>query len=184
MADTFVRTRCCPGANALGFDDWPGGPPACSPCAPNVRRRRNASHYVAGPMAPRYPAAARADLDYGQMLDDIPEELVNELVAALEAEAARRAAEPASPVRDVLEELALDASPRERPWAAWGFAAGFAANVVLAKWAQMTTGGSFADFVAPTLIGGVLAGATCAAIGWGLARLREPATGSQVTRQQ
>lgn len=174
MPDTFVRTRCSGCGQALGFDDWSNGSNRCGACSQGIRKRKNAANYVAGPaMAPASAYASEAAA-YERMLDDIPDELVDELVAALEAEAARRANEPMSPVRDVLEELSMGSSPRERPWAAWGFAAGFALNVVLAKWAQMSTGGSFADFIAPTLIGGVLAGATCAAIGWGLARLREP----------
>lgn len=175
MPDTFVRTRCMGCGQALGFDDWSNGSNRCSACSQGIRKRKNAANFVAGPAAPIPAPYAAEAAAYERMLDDIPDELVDELVAALEAEAARRATEPMSPVRDVLEELSLGSSPRERPWAAWGFAAGFALNVALAKWAQMSTGGSFADFIAPTLIGGVLAGATCAAIGWGLARLREPA---------
>jgi hypothetical protein len=37
----------------------------------------------------------------------------------------------------------------------------------------MTSGGSMSEFAGPMLLGGVLAGLTCAAIGWGIARLRE-----------
>lgn len=174
MGDTFVRTRCSGCGQALGFDDWSRGSNVCGSCTPGIRRRKNAAHMVAGPaVAPAPRGYADEAAAYERMLDDIPDELVDELVAALEAEAARRATEPLSPVRDIIEELSLESSPRERPWAAWGFAAGFALNVVLAKWAQMSTGGSFSDFIAPTLIGGVVAGATCAGIGWGLARLRE-----------
>ncbi|MCZ7578944.1 MAG: hypothetical protein M5U18_18615 [Dehalococcoidia bacterium] len=107
------------------------------------------------------------------MLDDIPDELVDELVAALEAEAARMPSAGPNPVREVLSELGLGRSPRERHWAAWGFAAGFAANIVIAKYAQMTTAAPMSQFIGPMLLGGLLAGATCSAIGWGFARLRE-----------
>jgi hypothetical protein len=106
------------------------------------------------------------------MLDDIPDELVEELVAALEAEAARLAATPANPVREVFAELGIGQSPRERHWAVWGFAVGFAANVALAKYVQMTTAAPMSQFIGPMLLGGMLAGATCSAIGWGFARLR------------
>lgn len=175
MPDTFVRTRCTGCGQALGFDDWSNGSNRCSACAgQGIRKRKNAANYVAGPTVPATSSYASEAVAYERMLDDIPDELVDELVAALEAEAARRASEPMSPIRDVLEELSMGSSPRERPWAAWGFAAGFALNVALAKWAQMSTGGSFADFITPTLVGGLVAGATCAAIGWGFARLREP----------
>ena len=57
--------------------------------------------------------------------------------------------------------------------AAWGFAAGFAANVLVAKYAQMESASPMGQFIGPLLIGGLLAGATCAAIGWGFAKLRE-----------
>jgi hypothetical protein len=117
--------------------------------------------------------AAQAEA-YERLLDDIPDELIDELVAALEAEAARLESAPLNPVREVIAELAIGNSPREVHWAAWGFAAGFAANVALAKYAQMTAGAPMSRFILPMLIGGVVAGATCAAIGWGLARLRQP----------
>ncbi len=176
MPDTFARTRCGGCGQALGFEDWSHGFNRCGACSQGIRKRKNAANFVAGPALPAAASYTAEAANYERMLDDIPDELVDELVAALEAEAMRRAIEPASPVRDVLEELSMGASSRERPWAAWGFATGFALNVALAKWTQMSTGGSFADFIAPTLIGGVVAGATCAAIGWGLARLREPAS--------
>jgi hypothetical protein len=115
-------------------------------------------------------------VEYERMLDSVPDELIDELVAALEAEAAKVALRPRGPVREVLEEIGgVGRSPRERPWAAWGFAGGFAANVLIAKYAQMATGAPFGQFVVPLLVGGVLAGVCCSAIGWGAAKLREPA---------
>ena len=115
---------------------------------------------------------------YEEMLDNLPDELIDELVAALEEEAARLPASPANPVRGVLDELGIGRSMRERQWAAWGFAAGFGANVAIAKYAQMASGASMSEFVGPLMIGGVVAGVCCAAIGWGLAKLREPLTAS------
>jgi hypothetical protein len=117
---------------------------------------------------------------YNQMVDEIPDELIDELLAALEAEAgARQRGETALPAAEdtllhgVLDELGIGRSANQLPWTLWGFAAGFALNVVLAKYAQMTSGGSMTEFAGPMLLGGVLAGLTCAAIGWGIARLRE-----------
>lgn len=134
-------------------------------------------------VAPPRPAAPRsATQDYRQnerMLDEIPEELIDELVAALEAEALRmgpRQTTPASPLREVLDEFGVGRSPHEVAWTAWGFAIGFGGNVALAKYAQMSSGASFTSFIVPLFIGGVVAGAACAAIGWGLARLRDRAS--------
>ncbi len=72
-----------------------------------------------------------------------------------------------------IAELGIGQSARERNWAAWGFAAGFATNTLIAKYAQMTSAAPMSQFIGPMLLGGVLAGAACGAIGWGLARLRE-----------
>ena len=89
-------------------------------------------------------------------LDSIPEELVNELVAALEAEAARRANGPASQVAEIFEELGIGRSQRELSWAAWGFAGGFGANVAIAKYAQMASGATMGEFIGPLLVGGIV----------------------------
>jgi hypothetical protein len=172
MPDTFVRTRCSSCARPLGFEEWSNGSDRCQSC---VRVRTAAAHTPAPPDPLSFDhaaLAARANA-YERMLDDIPDELIDELVAALEAEAARMPLAGPNPVREVLSELGLGQSPRERHWAAWGFAAGFAANVVIAKYAQMTTAAPMSQFIGPMLLGGLLAGATCSAIGWGLAKLRE-----------
>lgn len=173
MPDTFVRTRCASCDRPLGFDDWSSGSDRCQPCL----RLHQGARRVPGPAAPprafdHASLAARASA-YERMLDDIPDELVDELVAALEAEAERLSASPPNPVREVLAEIGIGQSPRERHWAVWGFAVGFAANVAIAKYAQMTTAAPMSQFVGPMLLGGMLAGATCGAIGWGFARLRE-----------
>lgn len=170
MPDTFVRTRCTSCSRPLGFDDWSAGASRCQQCLRASSR----------PAAPR-PAtsefdhaalAARANA-YERMLDDIPDELIDELVAALEAEAARLPQGQPNPVREVIAELGIGQSARERHWAAWGFAAGFATNTLIAKYAQMTSAAPMSQFIGPMLLGGLLAGAAGGAIGWGLAKLRE-----------
>lgn len=174
MPDTFVRPRCSGCQNVLRFEDFAAGGERCLTC----RKSGVATVTIRGPRIRRPNARniqPRESDEYDeQLLDAVPDELIEELVAALEAEASRLPASPASPVRGVLQELGVGRSARERHWAAWGFAGGFAVNVVLAKYAQMASGGSMAEFVGPLLIGGVLAGFCCAAIGWGLAKLQEP----------
>ena len=46
-------------------------------------------------------------------------------------------------------------------------------NVAIAKVTQMSSGAPMSDFVLPLAIGGIVAGGTAAAIGWGLARLAD-----------
>ncbi len=175
MPDTFVRTRCTSCEKVMTFEDFSTGGPRCVSCSRIVRRQPR-DQFVAGPRRPR-PAAVRdaEDDDYERMLDSIPDELIDELVAALEAEAAKLPLSARSPVREVLDDIGIGHSAKERHWAAWGFAAGFAANVAIAKYAQMATGAPFGQFVGPLLLGGVVAGLCCAAIGWAVAKLREPA---------
>jgi hypothetical protein len=160
--ETIPRARCRACGRALLFADWRRGVERCAEC------ERAA--------APARPAAASDYRQHQRMLDEIPEELIEELVASLEAEAAKleegAAPAPASPLREVLEEFGLGRDGSELSWTAWGFAFGFGLNVALAKYAQMSSGASFGSFVVPLLIGGVVAGFACGAIGWGLARLR------------
>ena len=176
MPDTFVRTRCSSCLKVLSFDDFSGGGDRCGSCAGVT----STTEFVRGPRIRRTNARnlprQHEDDDYERLLDHIPDELIDELVAALEAEAATLPPSPANPVRGVLDELGLGRSAREKQWAAWGFAGGFAANVALAKYAQIASSAPMSDFIGPLLIGGVVAGLCCAAIGWGLARLREPQT--------
>lgn len=176
MPDTFVRTRCTTCESILTFEDFSAGNgKRCRACAARggiVQRRRQPE-----PAHSSYAEEAEA---YERMLDSIPDELVDELVAALEAEAARRSTGPTSQVAEVFEELGFGRSQREVTWAAWGFAAGFGGNVAIAKYAQMASEAPMSQFIVPLLIGGVVAGACCAAIGWGLAKLREtPASSAQ-----
>lgn len=168
------RARCSRCGTGLGFDAWSAGQDRCEQCAGAAAGP--AATYVRGPGA---PGRARPQSDeelYLQLLDEVPDSLIDELVAALEAEAAREATPvgvPAGTVQGALHEMGIGISPREGSWAGWGFAAGFAANVLLAKYAQMASGAPMSAFVAPMLLGGMVAGAACAGIGWGLARLRE-----------
>lgn len=164
------RARCGDCGRALLFDDWRKGADRCRDCLGRERRApATAAPLVARPVAADFRRNER-------MLDEIPEELIEELVAALEAEAAKlgpRATTPASPLREVLNEMGVGSSPHEVGWTAWGFAIGFGANIALAKYAQMSSGASFASFAVPLFVGGMVAGMACAAIGWGLARLRD-----------
>jgi len=178
-----VRTRCTACGRALGFEEWSRGLDRCPYCTsvPHRRGRPQAGRAATG--AREFGSAA----DYGQMLDDIPDELVDELVAMLEAEVDRRpelAAKMAgtsqsSAMKDVANEIGFGYSTREFHWAAWGFVGGFGLNIALAKYAQMSANATMQEFFAPMLIGGVVAGLACAIIGWGAAKLREPVAGSR-----
>lgn len=173
MPDTFVRTRCASCEKVMTFEDFSAGGKRCLDCS-RIVRRKSSPQYVRGPQQ-RPGISYDPDVEsYERMLDSVPDELIDELVAALEAEAARMPTAPRSAVREVLDEIGVGQTIRGRQWAAWGFAAGFAGNVAIAKYAQMATGAPFSQFVVPLLIGGVVAGLCCSAIGWGVARLREP----------
>lgn len=174
MPDTFVRTRCSSCERVLSFEDFAAGGNRCLACsrlpAPAEQRIIRRAPSAIRPRGPRSEEEA-----YEQMLDSLPDELIDELVAALEAEAATLPPVSGSPFGDVMQEIGFGRSARERHWAAWGFAAGFTANVAIAKYAQMASDAPMGQFFGPLLLGGIVAGVTCAAIGWGLARLREPA---------
>ena len=177
MQDTASRTRCSSCGKGLTFDEWSNEGRRCDTCLRAPRMDGPAATYVRGP-APgplRHQIADEAEA-YERLLDDLPDDLVDELVAMLEAEAERRdiTIEPRpGPIQEVLADIGIGHSPREIQWAAWGFAAGFAANVLVAKYAQMESAAPMGQFIAPLLIGGVVAGIACSAIGWGLAKLRE-----------
>ncbi len=177
MEDTIASARCSSCGKGLPFMVWSRGGDRCEGCARVHNMSGPAATFVRGPSAARERARIAAEAaQYEKLLDELPDELVEELVAALEAEAAKMRAEPApigvvEPLRDVLQEIGFGRSAREMPWALWGFAGGFALNVGVAKYAQMASGSPMADFIGPLILGGVLAGATCAAIGWGLAKL-------------
>jgi hypothetical protein len=173
MPDTFVRTRCSNCQKVMSFEDFSAGGPRCISCSKGIVKRNRPPGFVPGP-PPAVRSPRSEEEAYERMLDGLPDELIDELVAALEAEAAR-APVASNPVREVLSEIGIGRSQRERVWAAWGFAAGFAGNVLIAKYAQMSANSPLSQFIGPMLIGGAVAGACCAAIGWGLAKLREPA---------
>jgi len=178
MEDTLTRTRCDSCGKGLRFAEWSQNGGRCDGCSRVPRMQGPAATYVRGPSAAtqtRQAVAADAAA-YERLLDELPDELVDELVAALEAEAARLDRHPApaqGSFQEVMQDIGIGRTPREMQWAAWGFAAGFAANVVLAKYAQMQSGAPMGQFVGPLLIGGVVAGMTAGAIAWGLARLRD-----------
>lgn len=177
MDETLAPTRCRGCGRGINFDDWARGIERCRACLKlPLSQAEPAATFTRGPA--RSPAPRGEEERYLQMLDTLPDALVDELVAALEAEAALLPAKNAQPaarraaaMQEALAELG-GRSPREVAWAAWGFAGGFALNVLVAKYAQMESSAPLSAFVAPLFLGGLLAGAACAAIGWGLARLR------------
>lgn len=184
--EALARARCATCGGGLGFDEWSRGEESCSRCRKSSRIGGPAATYVRGPAAappvqtstPRQPAYASTEAEqYERLLDDLPDELIDEIVAALEAESGDAQARPPNSatgaLTGVLEEIGFGRSTREFQLAAWGFAIGFGVNVVIAKYAQMQTGASTSQFIGPLLLGGVAAGAACGAIGWGLAKLRE-----------
>lgn len=180
MEDTLARARCVGCGKGLSFDEWSGGVDRCGGCSRGPRVQGPAATYVRGPRPTATAARARQEVAdeaaaYERLLDELPDELVDEIVAALEAEATRIDSAPAaqSVIQEVMQDIGFGRTPREWQWATWGFSGGFAANVILAKYAQMQSGSSMSEFMAPLLIGGVVAGVTCAAIGWGIARLRD-----------
>jgi len=160
-----VRSRCSSCRRILSFDEWSSGYELCSGCAGNRNAPGPAAMFVHGPAPSRErPQAAPLEL---------PEEIFAELLAALEAEARSPSVPQQGGLREVLSEIGIQRSARQMQWTAWGFAAGFAGNVAVAKYAQMATGAPMGQFVGPLVIGGLVAGAACALIGWGFARLRE-----------
>src|SRR5215212_6821062 len=112
MPDTFGRTRCASCEKVLSFEDFSAGGTRCLACS---KQRRPAQEFVRGPRRPEpvIGGYAEDDAEYERMLDSIPEELVDELVAALEAESARRSGGPASQVAEVFEELGIGRSQHE-----------------------------------------------------------------------
>jgi hypothetical protein len=180
-----VRTRCARCGKGLAFDEWSSGLTECERCMGELFGDEPAATFVRGPggspraaASPARPGSyAEQAAGYEQLLDDLPEELIAELVAALEAEAAKDSPDaserPDTALRELLEDIGFGSSQQEFQWAGWGFAAGFALNVAMAKYAQMTTAASMSQFLLPMVFGGVVAGAACAAIGWGFAKLRE-----------
>ncbi|GBD22403.1 hypothetical protein HRbin29_00033 [bacterium HR29] len=167
MDDVAVRARCALCGRGLTFEEWQAGRQRCSSCRAAGR-------------APASSGAEAPPIDYTQLLDEVSDDLLNELLALLDEEQVRRRSsrEPVlppepTPLARFLSDVFGPPSPREQSWAAWGFALGFAANVLLAKLAQAESGAPLADIVVPMLLGGATAGGIGALIGWALARLRD-----------
>lgn len=169
MAGTAVIGRCEACGARLAFEAWSEGQRRCRLC--EDLSASPAATFVRGPVVPPGRIVHRGRPKPPP--DPLPDELLDELVAALEAEAAAGAGEPRGALQELLEELRPGSSARELQWSAWGFAGGFGANLLVAKYAQMTTGAPTSEILAPLLVGGLVAGFACAAIGWGLAKLRE-----------
>lgn len=175
MAESATAGRCVLCRRGLDFSQWSAGGGLCARCLDGDGDAGPAAAYTPGPVARTAPT--REFAAYERMLDDIPDELIDELVAALEAEAARAptSGDAASVVvRELLDEIGVGRDPRAITWAAWGFSAGFGVNVFLAKYVQISTGATMQEFVGPMLIGGMVAGVGCAALAWGIARLKGP----------
>lgn len=171
--------RCGICGIALPFDDWARGQRRCEDCARMAALRGPAATYTPTPrngqtLAER-AAAQQRSRDHEQLLEELPDSLLSELVAAIEAEGRGEPLPGSTPLQEVMDEIGLGRSPRELQWASWGFASGFAVNVGLAKYAQMSTSAPMSEFVGPLILGGIVAGTVCAAIGWGVAKLRDPA---------
>lgn len=170
--------RCSVCGVGLPFDSWSRGQRRCEDCARLASLRGPAATYVpTGRYGSTLAERAAAQQQYRtneQILDELPDSLMDELVAALEAEARGDPLLGSTPLHDVMDEIGLGRSPREWRWTTWGFAAGFAVNVGLAKYAQMSTSAPMSEFMGPLLIGGLVAGSVCAAIAWGIAKLRDP----------
>jgi hypothetical protein len=175
MADNVaVRARCVACGTGLSFEAWSQGNDRCAACSSKATSETYS--YVPGPASAGLNLASPApDSDeFARLLEDLPDELVEELASALEA-----AALPESPRQDesavggFLAEVGFGSDPREPVWAAWGFSVGFAVNVAVAKLAQMSTSAPMSDLFVPIIAGGLVAGGAGAVIGWGLAKLKE-----------
>jgi hypothetical protein len=169
-------TRCGNCGDPMPFDEWARGKRRCDECANEaLMAQRPAATFVRGPgTSPRTQAAA-SHAQQERLVDDLPDSLFDEIIAALERESAGTPliAPPKPLLQDIISDIGIGTSPREWQYALWGFAAGFAGNVALAKYAQMSSGAPMSDFIGPLLFGGVVAGGAAALIGWAVAKLRE-----------
>ena len=182
-SETLGGTRCSSCGAGVPFEDWSRGKRRCDSCTNEPQFREPAATFVRGPSAQTaangaYAArTARGDMaaSYAtneRILDDLPDSLLDEILAALEQEVPASEA-PRTGVLDIISEIGIGTSAREWQYALWGFAAGFTGNVALAKYAQMSSGAAMADFVGPIVFGGVVAGGAGALIGWAISKLRE-----------
>jgi len=177
MADNVaVRARCGACGVGLRFDDWSKGRDQCRACSAKAKAKDEARSYVPGPVGGGIDVASPAPAgdEFARLLDDLPDELVEELASALEAAAMPQPApDDESAVSGFLAEVGFGSDPRELLWATWGFSVGFGANVAVAKLAQISAGAPISDLMVPIIAGGLIAGGAGAAIGWGLAKLKE-----------
>lgn len=166
IADAPSRTRCEVCGAGLSFHAFEQGQTLCRMCL--QVNAVPAATFVPAPRTGMPPRQRRVAPPADQ--DDI----LDELIRSLEAEAALTPGQPGQQesVRAVLQDIGFGQSTSELPWAMWGFAAGFTLNVAVAKYAQVTSGAPLGEFVPAFLFGGMVAGAACAGIGWGLAKLR------------
>ncbi|MCC7366138.1 MAG: hypothetical protein IT303_17365 [Dehalococcoidia bacterium] len=81
MDNVQVRSRCTGCGRGLGFDEWSRGLDRCPYCLSVPNRGRAAS---------AAPARAAAPDAYDELLDEVPGDLLDELVAMLEEEVGRR----------------------------------------------------------------------------------------------
>jgi len=174
---TSAAARCSDCGRGLAFEEWTHGNQRCSICrASDPAATRTGAQ--PGENLGGIPAAPRGYRAYQALVDEVPEELIDELAAALEEEAAARRSSPRGDAADSLfaslaSDIGIGTTGGQLQWTSWGFVAGFAVNVGLMKYAQMATGVPMSAVMMPMFAGGLVAGVTCAVIGWGLSRLRE-----------
>lgn len=156
MSEASVRARCSECGRGLSFEEWQRLSGRCSSCLRPALAEEGEGHYV-------------------DLVDEVSDELLDELLDMLREEEQRRAAERAlsEPAVSVDPSLPFAVTEGDLRWAVWGFIAGFGANAVLAKAAQLQSGAPFAEIVAPLLLGGVTAGLIGAVLGWAVAKVRE-----------
>lgn len=168
-ADAGAVARCASCGGGLAFAAYQRGETLCHVCL--QMQDEPGATFAPGPKARaivtrprRAPAQA------------VPDELLDELILSLQQSEGIAEQVPTpqgrETVREVLRDIGVGESDRELPWAAWGFALGFVANVGVAKYAQISTGATMTEFIPAFIVGGVVAGAACGAIGWAIARLK------------
>ncbi len=166
-AEAPTRARCEGCGTGLSYHAWEQGHTLCRMCV----------QVGTAPAATFIPVQRTGVPARPRRVAPPPnqDDLIDQLIASLETESALSQGQSAQSdsMRGVLQDIGFGQSSSELPWAAWGFAAGFTLNVVVAKYAQMTSGASMGEFMPAFVVGGIIAGAACAGIGWGIAKLRE-----------
>ncbi len=169
LSESPALARCGSCGGGLAFAAYQRGETLCHVCL-QMQDEPDAT-FAPGPKARAIVTRSRR-----AQPATVPDELIDELIASLQHSEAALANVPAGPgretVREVLRDIGVGENDRELPWAAWAFAIGFTANIAVAKYAQVTSGATMTEFVPAFIVGGIVAGTVCGAIGWGLARLR------------